>query len=110
MPNRVNWGLAASAWGKITVDADGNDVYGTPTMFLGNRQVNFDPAGDLIKVFAKDARNLPYEVPSLLLVRYVFGNYGGIASAIAVMMIIMCFFFAILINWLFKERNPYGKK
>ena len=65
---------------------------------------------DLIKVFAKDARNLPYEVPSLLLVRYVFGNYGGIASAIAVMMIIMCFFFAILINRLFKERNPYGKK
>jgi hypothetical protein len=40
MPNRVNWGLAASAWGKITTDAQGNDVYGTPTMFLGNRQVN----------------------------------------------------------------------
>ena len=52
MPNRVNWGLAASAWGTITVDANGNDVYGTPTMFLGNRQVNWDPAGDLIKVFA----------------------------------------------------------
>ena len=52
MPNRVNWGLAASAWGKITVDANGHDVYGTPTMFLGNRQVNWDPAGDLVKVFA----------------------------------------------------------
>ena len=52
MPNKVNWGLAASAWGKITVDANGNDVYGTPTKFLGNRQVNWDPAGDLIKVFA----------------------------------------------------------
>ena len=52
MPNRVNWGLAASAWGKITVDADGHDVYGAPIMFLGNRQVNWDPAGDLIKVFA----------------------------------------------------------
>lgn len=52
MPNRVNWGLAASAWGKITTDAQGNDVYGTPTMFLGNRQVNWDPAGDLVKVFA----------------------------------------------------------
>ena len=52
MPNRVNWGLAASAWGTISVDANGNDVYGTPTMFLGNRQVNWDPAGDLIKVFA----------------------------------------------------------
>lgn len=52
MPNRVNWGLAASAWGKITTDAQGNDVYGTPTMFLGNRQVNWDPSGDLVKVFA----------------------------------------------------------
>lgn len=52
MPNRVNWGLAASAWGKITVDANGNDVYGAPNMFLGNRQVNWDPAGDLVKVFA----------------------------------------------------------
>ena len=52
MANKVNWGLAASAWGKITVDANGNDVYGTPTMFLGDRQVNWDPAGDLVKVFA----------------------------------------------------------
>ena len=52
MPNRVNWGLALSAWGKITVDANGNDVYGAPNMFLGNRQVNWDPAGDLVKVFA----------------------------------------------------------
>lgn len=52
MPNRVNWGLAASAWGRITVDENGNDVYGTPIMFLGNRQVNWDPAGDLVKVFA----------------------------------------------------------
>lgn len=52
MPNRVNWGLALSAWGKITRDGNGNDVYGTPIKFLGNRQVNWDPAGDLIKVFA----------------------------------------------------------
>ena len=52
MPNRVNWGLAASAWGTITTDAQGHDVYGTPNMFLGNRQVNWDPAGDLVKVFA----------------------------------------------------------
>lgn len=52
MPNKVNWGLALSAWGKITVDANGNDVYGTPNMFLGDRQVNFSPSGDLVKVFA----------------------------------------------------------
>ncbi len=65
---------------------------------------------DLIKVFAKDAYNCSYKVPSLLLVRYAFHNAGGIASAIAVIMIIMCFGFAILINWLFKERDLYGKK
>jgi phi13 family phage major tail protein len=52
MANRVNWGLAASAWGTITTDAQGHDVYGAPVMFLGNRQVNWDPAGDLIKVYA----------------------------------------------------------
>ncbi len=51
-PNKVNWGLAKSAWGTITVDVNGHDVYGTPHMFLGDRQVNFDPAGDLVKVFA----------------------------------------------------------
>lgn len=52
MANRVNWGLAASAWGTITTDAQGHDVYGAPVKFLGNRQVNWDPAGDMIKVFA----------------------------------------------------------
>ena len=65
---------------------------------------------DLIKVFAKDAYNCSYKVPSLLLVRYAFHNAGGIASAIAVIMIVMCFAFAILINWMFKERDLYGKK
>ena len=65
---------------------------------------------DLIKVFAKDAYNCSYKVPSLMLVRYAFHNAGGIASAIAVIMIVMCFAFAILINWLFKERNIYGRK
>lgn len=65
---------------------------------------------DLIKVFAKDAYNCSYKVPSLLLVRYAFHNAGGIASAIAVIMIVMCFGFAILVNWLFKERDLYGKK
>lgn len=52
MANRVNWGLAASAWGKITRDANGDDVYGTPVMFLGDRQINWDPSGDLINVYA----------------------------------------------------------
>ncbi len=66
---------------------------------------------DLIKVFAKSKYNVSYSVPSLLLVKYGFdAQQTGMASAIAVMLIIMCFGFALLINWLFKERNPYGKK
>ena len=52
MPNKVMWGLAKSYWGKITVDASGNDVYGAPIPFVGDRQINFSPAGDLVKVFA----------------------------------------------------------
>ena len=52
MANKVNWGLAASAWGKITEDANGNDVYGPPIRFVGNRQVNWTQAGDVVKVFA----------------------------------------------------------
>lgn len=49
--NKVNWGLALSAWGKVTTDTDGNDVYGVPNRFTGNRQVNFDAVGDMVKVF-----------------------------------------------------------
>jgi len=52
MDNLVNWGLVASAWAKITVDADGNDVYGTPTKFKGARSITWTPAGDQVKVYA----------------------------------------------------------
>lgn len=65
---------------------------------------------DLIKVFAGSNYNVPYNVPSLMLVRNVLGGHGGIGSAIAVMMIILCFAFAIIINQIFKERDPYGGK
>lgn len=51
-PNIVNWGLAASGWFKITVDEDGKDVYGEVTKFVGNRQINFTPAGELVNVYA----------------------------------------------------------
>ncbi len=63
---------------------------------------------DLIKIFAGDAYNCSYRVPSLMLVRYVLNDQGGIGSAIAVIMIAMCFAIAIIINQVFKERNPYG--
>ena len=50
--NIVNWGLAKSSWFKITKDASGNDLYGAPTLFAGNRQINFTPVGDLVNVYA----------------------------------------------------------
>lgn len=50
--NIVNWGLAASAWGKITVDEHGKDVYEAPKMFKGTRQINFTPDGEQVKVYA----------------------------------------------------------
>jgi len=50
--NIVNWGSARAGWGKITVDASGNDVLGPLTMFTGTRQINFTPNGELVPVYA----------------------------------------------------------
>lgn len=50
--NIVNWGLTVSAWGKITVNAQGKDVYEAPKMFKGTRQINFTPDGQQTKVYA----------------------------------------------------------
>ena len=52
MDNIVNWGLVASAWAPISVDANGNDVYGAPRKFRGARSVSWTPAGDQVKVYA----------------------------------------------------------
>ena len=52
MDNKVNWGLALSSWGKITVNSSGNDVYGAPIPFKTNRQISWTQAGDVVKVFA----------------------------------------------------------
>lgn len=35
--NVVNWGLTVSAWGKITVNEQGKDVYEAPKKFKGTR-------------------------------------------------------------------------
>ena len=64
---------------------------------------------DLIKAFAKDTYGVSYRVPTITLGRFVSVK-GGYSSAIAVILIILCFTFAILINKIFKERDPYGKK
>ena len=52
MDNIVNWGLVASAWAPITVDANGNDVYGVPRKFHGARSVQWTADGDLVNVYA----------------------------------------------------------
>ena len=52
MDNIVNWGLVASAWAPITVDANGNDTYGVPRKFKGARSVSWTPSGDLVNVYA----------------------------------------------------------
>ena len=50
------------------------------------------------------------EVPSLRLFEMLIArNRYGMGSAIAVIMIILCFAFAVLISQAFKERNIYGK-
>lgn len=50
--NIINWGLVASYWAPITEDADGNDVYGLPRKFRGNRAINFTQSGEMVKVYA----------------------------------------------------------
>lgn len=50
------------------------------------------------------------EVPSLRLFEMLIArNRYGMGSAIAVVMIILCFAFAVLISQAFKERDIYGK-
>ena len=79
-------------------------IKGTPI------KIATDVPEDLIKIFARSKYDVPYNVPSLMLVKNVFGGHGGEGNAIAVMLIILCFAFAILINWIFKERDIYGGK
>lgn len=50
--NLINWGLSASAWGRITVNEQGKDVYEAPTVFEGTRQINFTADGQQTKVYA----------------------------------------------------------
>ena len=59
---------------------------------------------DLIYVLTNGGPNHATEVPSVLMINQMFrANRYGLGSAIAVMLIILCFAFAILINLAFKE-------
>ena len=61
---------------------------------------------DLIYVLTNGGPNHATEVPSTLMINLLFlRNRYGMGSTIAVMLIILCFAFAILINMLFKEEK-----
>ena len=65
---------------------------------------------DLIYVLTKGGPYHATEVPSTLMISMLFErNRYGMGSTIAVLMISLCFAFAILISAAFKERE-YGKK
>lgn len=55
LDNIVNWGLVASGWAPITVDANGNDVYGPVRKFRGLRSVTFTANGEMVRVYADGA-------------------------------------------------------
>ena len=59
---------------------------------------------DLIYVLTNGGPNHATEVPSTLMINLLFlRNRYGMGSTIAVMLIILCFVFAIIINAIFKE-------
>ncbi|MBO6093452.1 MAG: sugar ABC transporter permease [Oscillospiraceae bacterium] len=61
---------------------------------------------DLIYVLTNGGPSHTTEVPSTLMINLLFlRNRYGMGSTIAVMLIILCFFFALLINMLFKEEK-----
>lgn len=61
---------------------------------------------DLIYVLTNGGPSHVTEVPSTLMISMLFlRNRYGMGSAIAVMLIILCFFFALLINAIFKEEK-----
>ncbi len=66
---------------------------------------------DLIYVLTNGGPYHATEVPSTLMINMLFlRNRYGMGSTIAVMLILLCFAFALLINWAFKEKDIYGKK
>ena len=61
---------------------------------------------DLIYVLTNGGPNHATEVPSVLMINKMFlSNRYGLGSAIATMLIVLCFVFAILINLAFKEEK-----
>lgn len=61
---------------------------------------------DLIYVLTNGGPFKSTEVPSIIMIRELFiGGRYGMGSTIAVMLIVLCFFFALIINRIFKEDD-----
>ena len=61
---------------------------------------------DMIYVLTNGGPNHATELPSTLMINLLFlRNRYGMGSTIAVMLIILCFVFAMLINFAFKEEK-----
>ena len=66
---------------------------------------------DLIYVLTEGGPLHATEVPSTLMINMLFlRNRYGMGSTIAVLMILLCFAFALIISAAFKEREYYGRK
>jgi phi13 family phage major tail protein len=50
--NKVIWGLAKVAWGKITEGVGGALTYDAPTVLSNSRKVSFKAKGELVEVYA----------------------------------------------------------
>lgn len=60
---------------------------------------------DVIKLLIGDNYNHINDVPSIFLIRDLSANNYGRASAISMVLIVMCFVFALLISRIFKEAD-----
>lgn len=66
---------------------------------------------DLIRVLTGGGPVQSTEVPSTLMIRMLIdSNRYGMGSAIAVMLIALCFAFALIISAVFREKKEIGKK
>ncbi|MBQ6094926.1 MAG: sugar ABC transporter permease [Lachnospiraceae bacterium] len=66
---------------------------------------------DLIYVLTEGGPYHATEVPSTLMISMLFlRNRYGMGSTIAVLLILLCFAFALIISAAFKEREYYGRK
>ena len=52
--NKVTFGLKNAHYAKITIDEEGEIVYGTPKALPGSTELSLDPRGDITEFYADD--------------------------------------------------------